>query len=89
MTDSQGRVVSFKNAILIMTSNLGSAMILDAGAAAAAAGIGEAESREARSAAARPPLVALRAPPLSSSLSLLSTPSSSCPRILPKPSSNP
>lgn len=30
MTDSQGRVVSFKNAIIIMTSNLGSGAILEA-----------------------------------------------------------
>ena len=31
VTDSQGRTVSFKNTIIIMTSNLGSAAILDAG----------------------------------------------------------
>lgn len=29
MTDSQGRVVSFKNAIIILTSNLGSAAVLE------------------------------------------------------------
>lgn len=29
MTDSQGRVVSFKNTIIIMTSNLGSASVLE------------------------------------------------------------
>lgn len=29
MTDSQGRIVSFKNSIIILTSNLGSNMILD------------------------------------------------------------
>lgn len=29
MTDSQGRVVSFKNTIIIMTSNLGSAAVLE------------------------------------------------------------
>lgn len=29
VTDSQGRVVSFKNAVLIMTSNLGSSAILE------------------------------------------------------------
>ena len=33
MTDSQGRVVSFKNTIIIMTSNLGSAAILEGMAA--------------------------------------------------------
>jgi ATP-dependent Clp protease ATP-binding subunit ClpB len=31
LTDGQGRVVDFKNVIIIMTSNLGSDMILDAG----------------------------------------------------------
>lgn len=30
VTDSQGRVVSFKNTIIIMTSNLGSASVLEA-----------------------------------------------------------
>ena len=30
MTDSQGRVVNFKNAVIIMTSNIGSATILEA-----------------------------------------------------------
>lgn len=29
VTDSQGRVVSFKNCIIIMTSNLGSAAVLE------------------------------------------------------------
>jgi ATP-dependent Clp protease ATP-binding subunit ClpA len=29
VTDSQGRVVSFKNAIIILTSNLGSAAVLE------------------------------------------------------------
>lgn len=29
VTDSQGRVVSFKNTIIIMTSNLGSAAVLE------------------------------------------------------------
>ncbi len=29
VTDSQGRTVSFKNAIIIMTSNMGSGAILD------------------------------------------------------------
>ena len=33
MTDSQGRTVSFKNTILIMTSNLGSQAILEGMAA--------------------------------------------------------
>ena len=33
VTDSQGRTVSFKNAIIIMTSNIGSAMILNSGKA--------------------------------------------------------
>jgi ATP-dependent Clp protease ATP-binding subunit ClpB len=33
VTDSQGRVVSFKNTIIIMTSNLGSAAILEGMAA--------------------------------------------------------
>jgi len=32
LTDSQGRVVDFRNAIIIMTSNLGSEIILDKGA---------------------------------------------------------
>lgn len=31
VTDSQGRVVSFKNAIIIMTSNMGSQAILEGG----------------------------------------------------------
>jgi len=31
LTDSQGRTVSFKNCIIIMTSNLGSSLILEAG----------------------------------------------------------
>jgi ATP-dependent Clp protease ATP-binding subunit ClpB len=35
LTDSQGRVVNFKNTIIIMTSNLGSHMIHDLGAEAA------------------------------------------------------
>ena len=33
VTDSQGRTVSFKNTIIIMTSNIGSAMILNSGKA--------------------------------------------------------
>ena len=33
VTDSQGRTVSFKNTIIIMTSNIGSAMILESGKA--------------------------------------------------------
>ena len=35
LTDSQGRVVGFRNTVLIMTSNLGSHLIADAGAVAA------------------------------------------------------
>jgi ATP-dependent Clp protease ATP-binding subunit ClpB len=35
LTDSQGRVVDFRNTVLIMTSNLGSHLIVDAGAVAA------------------------------------------------------
>jgi ATP-dependent Clp protease ATP-binding subunit ClpA len=31
MTDGQGRTVDFKNTILIMTSNLGSQLIMDLG----------------------------------------------------------
>ena len=31
VTDSQGRTVSFKNAIIIMTSNMGSQAILESG----------------------------------------------------------
>ena len=34
VTDSQGRTVSFKNTIIIMTSNIGSAMILESGSEA-------------------------------------------------------
>jgi ATP-dependent Clp protease ATP-binding subunit ClpB len=33
LTDSQGRVVDFRNAVIIMTSNIGSQYIVDAGAA--------------------------------------------------------
>ena len=32
LTDSQGRVVDFRNAVIIMTSNIGSQYIVDAGA---------------------------------------------------------
>ncbi|KAG2435116.1 hypothetical protein HXX76_007201 [Chlamydomonas incerta] len=46
VTDSQGRVVSFKNAIIILTSNLGSNSILELGTAAG----DEAGSPEARNA---------------------------------------
>ena len=34
LTDSQGRVVDFRNAVIIMTSNIGSQIIVDSGAAA-------------------------------------------------------
>jgi ATP-dependent Clp protease ATP-binding subunit ClpB len=40
LTDGQGRVVDFKNVIIIMTSNLGSDMILEAGEEEKAAGRG-------------------------------------------------
>ncbi|KAG2428621.1 hypothetical protein HYH02_014322 [Chlamydomonas schloesseri] len=46
VTDSQGRVVSFKNAIIILTSNLGSNSILEMGAAAGE-DAGSAEARNA------------------------------------------
>src|SRR5690606_29135817 len=32
LTDSQGRVVDFRNTVIIMTSNIGSHLIVDAGA---------------------------------------------------------
>ncbi|KAG1662130.1 hypothetical protein FOA52_012992 [Chlamydomonas sp. UWO 241] len=43
VTDSQGRTVSFKNCIIIMTSNLGSNMIMEM----SAAGMGQEETKEA------------------------------------------
>jgi ATP-dependent Clp protease ATP-binding subunit ClpB len=42
LTDGQGRVVNFKNVIIIMTSNLGSDLILEMGAAKKDAGVKEA-----------------------------------------------
>ncbi len=44
LTDGQGRVVSFKNAIVIMTSNVGSQVILDA----AQGGVGTTEETRSR-----------------------------------------
>jgi ATP-dependent Clp protease ATP-binding subunit ClpB len=44
LTDGQGRVVDFRNAVIIMTSNIGSQIIVDAGAADEAAW-GRIESR--------------------------------------------
>ena len=38
LTDSQGRVVDFRNTVIIMTSNIGSAHILEAGPDEEAAG---------------------------------------------------
>jgi ATP-dependent Clp protease ATP-binding subunit ClpB len=45
LTDSQGRLVDFRNAVIIMTSNIGSQMIVDAGAQADAAGWARVEQR--------------------------------------------
>ncbi len=45
LTDSQGRVVDFRNAVIIMTSNVGSAMIVDAGAQPDDAAWGRVEER--------------------------------------------
>jgi ATP-dependent Clp protease ATP-binding subunit ClpB len=45
LTDSQGRVVDFRNTVLIMTSNLGSHLIVDAGAIASAEGWAAVEER--------------------------------------------
>ena len=41
VTDSQGRVVSFKNTILILTSNMGSGAILEGAAGRSSADIKE------------------------------------------------
>ncbi len=49
MTDGKGRTVSFKNTIVIMTSNLGSDVILHSGAHGGVVGFSEAESSEALS----------------------------------------
>jgi ATP-dependent Clp protease ATP-binding subunit ClpB len=40
LTDSQGRVVDFRNTVIIMTSNIGSQLILEAGEADTAAWLG-------------------------------------------------
>jgi len=45
LTDSQGRVVDFRNTVIIMTSNIGSQMIVDAGAQADDAAWGRVEQR--------------------------------------------
>jgi ATP-dependent Clp protease ATP-binding subunit ClpB len=45
LTDSQGRVVDFRNTVIIMTSNIGSQLIVDAGAQADAAGWARVEQR--------------------------------------------
>src|SRR5438876_4164614 len=45
LTDSQGRTVDFRNTVIIMTSNIGSQMIVDAGAQADAAGWARVEQR--------------------------------------------
>jgi ATP-dependent Clp protease ATP-binding subunit ClpB len=49
MTDGKGRTVSFKNTIVIMTSNLGSDVILHDGAHGGVVGFSETESSEALS----------------------------------------
>ncbi|HLQ23616.1 MAG TPA: AAA family ATPase, partial [Gemmatimonadales bacterium] len=45
LTDSQGRVVDFRNTVIIMTSNIGSQFIVDAGAQSDAAAWGRVEQR--------------------------------------------
>jgi ATP-dependent Clp protease ATP-binding subunit ClpB len=45
LTDSQGRLVDFRNSVIIMTSNIGSQFIVDAGAQADAAGWARVEQR--------------------------------------------
>ena len=40
LTDSQGRLVDFRNTVIIMTSNIGSQIIVDAGAAGGRRGAG-------------------------------------------------
>ena len=45
LTDSQGRLVDFRNTVIIMTSNIGSQLIVDAGAQADAAAWGRVEQR--------------------------------------------
>jgi ATP-dependent Clp protease ATP-binding subunit ClpB len=45
LTDSQGRQVDFRNTVIIMTSNIGSQLILDAGEQSDATGWGEVEAR--------------------------------------------
>jgi len=45
LTDSQGRLVDFRNSVIIMTSNVGSQYIVDAGAQLDAAGWGRVEER--------------------------------------------
>ncbi|MDR1585905.1 MAG: ATP-dependent chaperone ClpB [Treponema sp.] len=47
LTDGQGRVVDFKNVIIVMTSNLGSDMILEAGEEEKAAGKGASKKAKA------------------------------------------
>jgi ATP-dependent Clp protease ATP-binding subunit ClpB len=45
LTDSQGRQVDFRNTVIIMTSNIGSQLILDAGEQSDVAGWGQVEAR--------------------------------------------
>ncbi len=45
LTDSQGRVVDFRNTVVIMTSNIGSHLIVDAGAVVGTAGWAGVEDR--------------------------------------------
>jgi ATP-dependent Clp protease ATP-binding subunit ClpB len=45
LTDSQGRLVDFRNTVIIMTSNLGSHLIVDAGPVTSAAGWAAVEDR--------------------------------------------
>jgi ATP-dependent Clp protease ATP-binding subunit ClpB len=45
LTDSQGRQVDFRNTVIIMTSNIGSQLILDAGEQSDATAWGEVETR--------------------------------------------
>ena len=45
LTDSQGRVVDFRNTVIIMTSNVGSTLIVDAGAQPDEAAWGRVETR--------------------------------------------
>ncbi len=44
LTDSQGRLVDFRNAVIIMTSNIGSQIIVDAGGAGRRRGLGAGSS---------------------------------------------